>query len=80
MCPRCPGRSARGSACALTVRDRTATRDGEVGNAGRSGKGSDTAEKANAKADQEGKKNPRKSSAAQSELGKKGGKKGGGKS
>ena len=38
------------------------------------GKGSDTAQKANAKAAKEGKKNPRKSSAAQSELGKKGGK------
>ncbi len=38
------------------------------------GKGSDTAQKANAKASKEGEKNPRKSSAAQSELGKKGGK------
>ena len=38
------------------------------------GKGSDTAKKANAKADKEGTKNPRKSSAAQAELGKKGGK------
>jgi hypothetical protein len=36
------------------------------------GKGSETAKKANAKADKEGKKNPRESSAAQSELGKKG--------
>ncbi len=60
MCPGCPGRSARGGACALTVRDRTATRDGEVGMAGRSGKGSDTADKA----DEEGKENPRTSSAA----------------
>ena len=41
------------------------------------GKGSATAQKANAKAAKEGKSNPRKSSAAQSELGKKGGKKGG---
>jgi hypothetical protein len=41
----------------------------------KSGKGSDTAKKANAKAEKEGKKNPRTSSAAQSELGKKGGKK-----
>ena len=39
-----------------------------------SGKGSDTAKKANAKAKKDGEKNPRKSSAAQSELGKKGGK------
>ena len=38
------------------------------------GKGSATAQKANAKASHEGKKNPRTSSAAQSELGKKGGK------
>lgn len=38
------------------------------------GKGSATAQKANAKAAKEGKKNPRKSSAAQSELGKKGAK------
>ena len=49
----------------------------------KSGKGSDTAKKANAKAKKDGKKNPRTSSAAQSELGKKGGaknkKKGGGK-
>ena len=37
------------------------------------GKGSATAQKANAKAAKEGKSNPRKSSAAQSELGKKGG-------
>ncbi|WP_336031877.1 hypothetical protein [Geodermatophilus sp. FMUSA9-8] len=43
--------------------------------AGTSGKGSDTAKKANKKAKDEGKKNPRTSSAAQSELGKKGGKK-----
>ena len=35
----------------------------------KSGKGSDTAKKANAKAKKEGKKNPRTSSAAQSELG-----------
>ena len=41
----------------------------------KSGKGSDTAKKANAKAEKDGKKNPRTSSAAQSELGKKGGKK-----
>lgn len=38
------------------------------------GKGSETAQKANAKAAKEGEKNPRKSSAAQAELGKKGGK------
>lgn len=38
------------------------------------GKGSVTAKKANAKADNEGKSNPRKSSAAQSELGKSGAK------
>ncbi len=38
------------------------------------GKGSETAQKANAKAAKEGKSNPRKSSAAQAELGKKGGK------
>lgn len=38
------------------------------------GKGSETAQKANAKASKEGKSNPRKSSAAQAELGKKGGK------
>lgn len=38
------------------------------------GKGSDTAQRANAKAAKEGKKNPRESSAAQAELGKKGGK------
>ena len=37
------------------------------------GKGSATAQKANAKAAKGGEKNPRKSSAAQSELGKKGG-------
>ncbi len=36
------------------------------------GKGSDTAQRANAKAEKESKSNPRKSSAAQSELGKKG--------
>lgn len=36
------------------------------------GKGSETAQKANAKAAAEGEKNPRKSSAAQAELGKKG--------
>jgi hypothetical protein len=36
------------------------------------GKGSETAQKANAKAAKDGEKNPRKSSAAQSELGKKG--------
>lgn len=40
----------------------------------RKGKGSGTAQKANAKASKEGKKNPRESSAAQSELGKKGAK------
>ena len=40
----------------------------------KSGKGSDTAKKANATAKKEGKDNPRTSSAAQSELGKKGGK------
>ena len=38
------------------------------------GKGSETAQRANAKAEKEGEKNPRKSSAAQAELGKKGGK------
>ena len=38
------------------------------------GKGSETAQRANAKASKEGKDNPRKSSAAQSELGKKGAK------
>ena len=42
--------------------------------ADKKGKGSDTAQKANAKASKEGKKNPRTSSAAQSELGKKGAK------
>jgi hypothetical protein len=47
----------------------------EVGMAETSGKGSDTAKKANAKAKKDGEKNPRRSSAAQSELGKKGGKK-----
>lgn len=36
------------------------------------GKGSATAQRANAKAAQEGKENPRTSSAAQAELGKKG--------
>ena len=36
------------------------------------GKGSDTAQRANAKAAKEGNKTPRKSSAAQAELGKKG--------
>lgn len=39
--------------------------------ADKSGKGSATAQKANATAKKEGKKNPRTSSAAQSELGKK---------
>jgi hypothetical protein len=38
------------------------------------GKGSETAQRANAKAARDGKSNPRKSSAAQAELGKKGGK------
>lgn len=38
------------------------------------GKGSETAQKANANASKEGKSNPRKNSAAQAELGKKGGK------
>jgi hypothetical protein len=38
------------------------------------GKGSETAQKANAKASKDGEKNPRKSSSAQSELGKKGAK------
>jgi hypothetical protein len=42
--------------------------------ADKKGKGSVTAQKANAKAAKEGKSNPRTSSAAQSELGKKGGK------
>ena len=42
--------------------------------ADKKGKGSSTAQKANAKASKEGKKNPRTSSAAQAELGKKGGK------
>jgi hypothetical protein len=41
--------------------------------ADKKGKGSGTAQRANAKAAKEGKKNPRTSSAAQSELGKKGG-------
>ncbi|WP_419815135.1 hypothetical protein [Glacieibacterium sp.] len=36
------------------------------------GKGSETAQKANAKAAKDGESNPRKSSAAQAELGKKG--------
>ena len=40
----------------------------------KTGKGSETAQKANAKAAKEGKSNPRKSSAAQAEPGKKGGK------
>ena len=39
----------------------------------KNGHGSATAQKANAKAAKEGKKNPRTSSAAQAELGKKGG-------
>ena len=43
--------------------------------ADKKGKGSETAKKANAKAEKEGKSNPRESSAAQAELGKKGGKK-----
>lgn len=38
------------------------------------GKGSETAQRANAKAAKEGEANPRKSSAAQAEMGKKGGK------
>jgi hypothetical protein len=38
------------------------------------GKGSETAQRANAGAAKDGKSNPRKSSAAQAELGKKGGK------
>lgn len=38
------------------------------------GKGSATAQRANAKAAKESEKNPRRSSAAQAELGKKGGK------
>ena len=38
------------------------------------GKGSEAAQKANAKAAEKGKSNPRTSSAAQAELGKKGGK------
>jgi len=38
------------------------------------GKGSATAQRANAKAAKEGESNPRKSRAAQAELGKKGGK------
>lgn len=40
--------------------------------AGTKGKGSKTAQRANAKASKEGEKNPRKSSAAQSALGRKG--------
>jgi hypothetical protein len=36
------------------------------------GRGSETAQRANAKAAKEGKSNPRKSSAAQAELGEKG--------
>ena len=71
----CSGRSAPGGGSAPTVRPWTATRDGAGGIAAESGKGSDTAKKANAKAEKDGEKNPRKSSAAQSELGKKGGKK-----
>lgn len=39
------------------------------------GKGSETAQRANAKAKKEGKSNPRESSAAQAELGKKGARK-----
>ena len=42
--------------------------------ADKKGKGSATAQQANAKAAAEGKTNPRESSAAQSELGKKGAK------
>lgn len=42
--------------------------------ADKKGKGSEAAQKANAKASKEGKSNPRTSSAAQAELGKKGGK------
>lgn len=38
------------------------------------GRGSATAQRANAKAAKEGQSNPRKSSSAQAELGKKGGK------
>ena len=38
------------------------------------GKGSGTAQRANAKAARDGESNPRKSSSAQAELGKKGGK------
>lgn len=38
------------------------------------GKGSETAQKANAKAAKDGEKSPRNSSAAQAELGRKGGK------
>ena len=40
----------------------------------KTGRGSATAKKANAKAKKEGKSNPRTSSSAQAELGKKGGK------
>lgn len=42
--------------------------------ADRTGCGSETAKKANAKAAKEGKANPRRSSSAQAELGRKGGK------
>lgn len=42
--------------------------------AAKKGNGSEAAQRANAKAAADGKKNPRKSSAAQAELGKKGGK------
>lgn len=42
--------------------------------ADKKGKGSETAQKANAKAAKDGKSNPRESSAAQAELGKKGAK------
>ncbi len=41
----------------------------------KTGKGSETARKANARASKEGKSNPRTSSAAQSELGRKGARK-----
>ncbi|MGX7953156.1 hypothetical protein ACWPM1_11400 [Tsuneonella sp. HG249] len=44
----------------------------ETAMAEKKGRGSATAQRANAKAGKEGKSNPRKSSAAQSELGKKG--------
>lgn len=49
-------------------------RDGRVTVADKKGNGSAAAQRANAKAAKEGKKNPRKSSAAQAELGRKGGK------